>query len=56
MNATTKLALAYLAMLAAGLALVVAGLWPHYRTAAVIVGVLAAIAAPQLFCSLWRNR
>lgn len=56
MNPATKLALACLMLLALGLALIVASLWPHYRVAAGMIGGVLAIGAPVMFAAIWRAR
>lgn len=56
MTAATKLALALLALWAVGLALIVAGVWPHYRIAAVTGGIVLASGSAGMFAALWRAR
>lgn len=56
MNAATKLALAFLAMFVAGVALIVFGLWPHYHVAAVVAGGLGVWFSGRAFAAVWGSR
>ena len=56
MSPETKVALTLLAVLTVGLALIFAGIWPHYKLGAVALGVAVVASALSLFATLWRGR